>query len=327
MYPHHRNYYRSDEGNVSKVKDNVSATYKYRQFGYLVGGVYDGTYNDDPENYQNGEGGIDYNAGLVGALGYINSILSPVSSTPATKKITSIIMNKVPAKVKYQYGEELEIGGASIKASYSDGTSKIVNVTNNMVSGYNALKTGQQNVNVKYEGMSTSFKVTVENGVKKIELIANPTLNYAFGSDFDVTGGKIKVTLADGTTSEKPLTIEMVSGYDKNKLGAQAVTITYEKKETIFTIKVMTEDELENLTPDSTPGDIENAAGDIKAISSNIYSAGKTIYLNNIDGLVEVYDTMGHKVFSGSNIKEIQMNRPGIYIVRTGRVSKKVSIQ
>lgn len=76
-YVHHRNYYREDTDNEKgvKVKD------KFRQFGYLVGGKLDGTYGDTPgANYVYSEGGIDYNAGLVGALGYINSILNPVNT-------------------------------------------------------------------------------------------------------------------------------------------------------------------------------------------------------------------------------------------------------
>ena len=74
-YVHHRNYYRED----TDKETGVTVKDKFRQFGYLVGGDLDGSYNDVPgADYTYSEGGIDYNAGLVGALGYINSILSPV---------------------------------------------------------------------------------------------------------------------------------------------------------------------------------------------------------------------------------------------------------
>lgn len=75
-YVHHRNYYGDDADKESGVKLQS----KYRQFGYLVGGKMDGSYNDVPgADYTYSEGGIDYNAGLVGALGYINSIINPVN--------------------------------------------------------------------------------------------------------------------------------------------------------------------------------------------------------------------------------------------------------
>ncbi|MCK9155564.1 MAG: glycoside hydrolase family 9 protein [Paludibacteraceae bacterium] len=75
-YVHHRNYYRSDADKETGVKLQS----KFRQFGYLVGGSLDGSYSDVPgADYTYSEGGIDYNAGLVGALAYINSILNPVN--------------------------------------------------------------------------------------------------------------------------------------------------------------------------------------------------------------------------------------------------------
>lgn len=76
-YPHHRNFYgldNNDEGNL-KPQD------KFIQFGYMVGGsLNDGAYTDSEKEYTFSEGGIDYNAGLVSALGYINSIVNPVST-------------------------------------------------------------------------------------------------------------------------------------------------------------------------------------------------------------------------------------------------------
>ena len=79
VYPHHRNFYRvdnNDEGSLPKL----DATYKYVQLGYLVGGSLNpSTYSDNEKSYTSSEGGIDYNAGLVGALGYLNSKLSPVN--------------------------------------------------------------------------------------------------------------------------------------------------------------------------------------------------------------------------------------------------------
>ncbi len=78
FYPHHRNFYRTDNNNEGNLP-TITKDYKYVQLGYMVGGSLDnGSYKDIEKEYTYSEGGIDYNAGLVGALGYINSILSPV---------------------------------------------------------------------------------------------------------------------------------------------------------------------------------------------------------------------------------------------------------
>ena len=75
-HPHHRNYYGED-GNSESVCNSFSDIV---ELGYLVGGTLDGTYNDVEGEYTYSEGGIDYNAGLVGALGYVNSILNTVNT-------------------------------------------------------------------------------------------------------------------------------------------------------------------------------------------------------------------------------------------------------
>ena len=70
--PHHRNVFMNDNSNYSIPTKN-------RQHGYLVGGTFNpSSFPDNISDYQTSEGGIDYNAGLVGALGYITSIISPV---------------------------------------------------------------------------------------------------------------------------------------------------------------------------------------------------------------------------------------------------------
>ena len=76
-YPHHRNFYGLDNDSEANLKPQE----KFMQLGYMVGGsIKDGDYVDNEKEYTYSEGGIDYNAGLVASLGYINSILNPVAS-------------------------------------------------------------------------------------------------------------------------------------------------------------------------------------------------------------------------------------------------------
>lgn len=80
FYPHHRNFYRTDNNNEGALP-KITKDYKYVQLGYMVGGsLNDGAYTDVEKEYTYSEGGIDYNAGLVGALGYINSMINPVNT-------------------------------------------------------------------------------------------------------------------------------------------------------------------------------------------------------------------------------------------------------
>lgn len=75
--PHHRNVYLSDGNNNS----NLSIPSRNTQFGFLGGGSgynVNTLKNAKADQYTITEGGVDYQAALVGAFGYINSFLSPI---------------------------------------------------------------------------------------------------------------------------------------------------------------------------------------------------------------------------------------------------------
>lgn len=90
--PHHRNYYHDDTDTKTTIYENwrqkdiytlpdINSDYKFFQIGYMVGGSLDvDTYLkfEDANEYSYTEGGIDYQAGLVGALAYINAKANPV---------------------------------------------------------------------------------------------------------------------------------------------------------------------------------------------------------------------------------------------------------
>ncbi|MBC7390535.1 MAG: glycoside hydrolase family 9 protein [Opitutaceae bacterium] len=116
-YPHHRNVYLRDDNPSDAVKRTLTIPIKNQQFGLMVGGTRTpGTYSDDLVNYQHTEGGLDYNACLVGVLAFINSKLAPVDTgkfgnpTPdlgpsqSICGLTQIILDsKIPADGKKTY--------------------------------------------------------------------------------------------------------------------------------------------------------------------------------------------------------------------------------
>jgi endoglucanase len=80
-FPHHRNVYLCDTNPDNAAKARMTIPTRNEQFGYLVGGSWTSSgYKDDINAYAVTEGGIDYNAGLVGALGYIVSKLDPADT-------------------------------------------------------------------------------------------------------------------------------------------------------------------------------------------------------------------------------------------------------
>lgn len=90
--PHHRNVYLNDDNPTDAVKNSLPIPARNKYFGGIVGGSKSSSSysaQDKTVNYQYTEGGIDYNAGLVAALGYIVSKQSPVDTTKFGK-VTAI---------------------------------------------------------------------------------------------------------------------------------------------------------------------------------------------------------------------------------------------
>jgi endoglucanase len=83
-HPHHRNVYLNDLNPINADKQAMPIPAHNKYFGAIVGGTKTSSAysaQDVTTSYQYTEGGIDYNAGLVGALGYIVSKLAPAPVT------------------------------------------------------------------------------------------------------------------------------------------------------------------------------------------------------------------------------------------------------
>jgi len=78
VHPHHRNVYLIDD--IMANQNTMSIPTKNRQHGYMIGGSRTVPFTESATNYQTSEGGIDYNAGLVGAIAYIVSRVAPVDT-------------------------------------------------------------------------------------------------------------------------------------------------------------------------------------------------------------------------------------------------------
>jgi len=74
--------------------------------------------------------------------------------------------------------------------------------------------------------------------LESIEITTPPTkTQYNLGEDLDLDGMVVKATYSDGATQE--VTDYEVSGYDKNTVGHQPITVTYEDKTAEFSVNVV----------------------------------------------------------------------------------------
>lgn len=91
-FPHHRNVYLRDDNPSDANKASMTIPSKNAQFGYMIGGTrtVSNFKDNNPNDYTFSEGGIDYNAGLVGALAYINAELAPVDVSRFGPVVTDV---------------------------------------------------------------------------------------------------------------------------------------------------------------------------------------------------------------------------------------------
>lgn len=150
--------------------------------------------------------------------------------------VKSIELTK-PTKLEYKYGESLDTSGMSVKAIYDDNQSEVIK-SDYSVTGYDKTKSGTQTITVTYRNQTATFDVTVaEPVITKFEITTPPTTTeYYVGQDLKTDGMVVTVTFEDEST--KTTTAYTLSGYDKNTVGAQTVTVSYKGFSATFDVTV-----------------------------------------------------------------------------------------
>lgn len=157
--------------------------------------------------------------------------------------VKSIELTK-PTKLEYKYGESLDTSGMSVKAIYDDNQSGVIK-SDYSVTGYDKTKSGTQTITVTYRNQTATFDVTVaEPVITKFEITTPPTTTeYYVGQDLKTDGMVVTVTFEDEST--KTTTAYTLSGYDKNTVGAQTVTVSYKGFSATFDVTVKEAEKVE----------------------------------------------------------------------------------
>ena len=133
--------------------------------------------------------------------------------------VNKIEMSTNPTNTTYNVGDtSYKLAGGTIKVTRKAGNTEIVALTDNGVTLINlstlTTSQGTKEVTVTYEEKTTTFNITVQNGVRSINITTPTKTTYNHGETLDVTGGKIEVTYVDGTTQDKELDVSMITESD-----------------------------------------------------------------------------------------------------------------
>ena len=182
------------------------------------------------------------NTKLTLTVSYIENGITKTTTYDVSVKdsVESISIKANPDKTEYNYGEDLDLTGATICVVKGSGTIEIP-VTEDMVIGYDKEKLGEQTIKVTYGGEEATFKVTVKDYVKDIILVNPDKTEYQYGESLDLTGGSVQKVMASGAAvAAVPLTDDSVtlSTFNPNQSGIQTIKVTYEGKTKTFDVNV-----------------------------------------------------------------------------------------
>ena len=156
--------------------------------------------------------------------------------------VQSIAVHSTNHKVAYNVNETLDVTNLEILITRATGTPEVIPVTSAMVSGFSSTSENTAlplTISYTENGITktTSYNVSVTDTVTAISLNGTNPDKVKYGEDLDLSGVTIAVTKGSGTTTEN-VTSSMISGFDKNTLGKQTVTVTYGGKTDIFEVTV-----------------------------------------------------------------------------------------
>ena len=187
----------------------------------------------------------------------------------------------LPTKTEYKYGESLDLTGGTIEITKDSGTKETINITKDMVSGYNSKKLGAQILTVTYQGLTQQFVVKVEDYIASLKIQKPTKVEYEYGEDIELTGGKVSIIMASGAISESTaMTGAMITGYNPKAEGTQTIKVEYKGLQGNFQVKV--EDKIKGISVNTEPDKTEYKYGE------NLDITGATIDVVKSSGITTI---------------------------------------
>ena len=232
------------------------------------------------------------------------------------KAIASISVTTSPKKL-YTQGDDFSAENGILTLIYNTGDKETINLSEATITGYDKTKVGEQTLNVEYQGIETTLKVTVKvkKALSSISVTTSPITVYALNEDFSTKYGLLTLTYNTGETETVALSDATITGYDKTTAGEQTLKVEYQGKETTLKVTVSVP------TPVST---ITNSP------SVKVWSSNRTIYIESApDTKYTIIDLSGRTLKSSatsSSKEEIRLNKSGIVVVIINGESYKLAL-
>lgn len=82
--------------------------------------------------------------------------------TVTAKSLSGIQVMQLPEKLSYLEGKDtLDVTGGKLTLTYNNGTTEVIDLTTEMVSGFDNTQVGKQTLTVNYQDRTTTFEVEI----------------------------------------------------------------------------------------------------------------------------------------------------------------------
>ena len=157
---------------------------------------------------------------LIAVLVFVAALAVACNDDKVVKEIT------VEGGMKSVYAVGEAFAGGRITVTYEDGTSESLDITAEMLSGFDTSTPGTKQVTVTYEGVSVTVEIVVETPASpapegSLELVKWQRI-YLVG---EALAGNPTIRTQSGELI--PVTAAMISGFDTSTAGEKTVRITY----------------------------------------------------------------------------------------------------
>ena len=139
----------------------------------------------------------------------------------------------------YFVGDDPDLEGGTVRATYKDGRTEDVAITEDMIEGFDSSEPGKVDVTISYKEGALSIPVTfvpLKVRTLTIDEITRPTVVYS-GVPFPA-GMFLDAEMIDDSVEHVPVTSDMVKGFNPLIIGEQNVTITYLNASVTMTVEV-----------------------------------------------------------------------------------------
>ncbi|MDD4316273.1 MAG: MBG domain-containing protein, partial [Clostridia bacterium] len=144
--------------------------------------------------------------------------------------IERIALTSLP-RLDYLKGETFDLNQAQLTVYYTNGISRTLPLTFEMVSDYDPQDIGEHMLFVKYENASTNIRIRITNApivrIEATKLQLDYKTQYIESQELDVTNLKLRIQYESGEPDVISVTEDMVSGYNPEVVGEQVLTISY----------------------------------------------------------------------------------------------------